>query len=82
MATTMNISLPEPLKRFVDEEVQEGGFASTSDYMRDLIRQRQRRKSEEQLRQLIGEGLASGPAQPVEPDFFDRMRQRAESRTK
>lgn len=54
--------------------------ASTSDYMRDLIRQRQRAKAAEFLRQLIAEGLASGPAEPVEPKDFDRMRERARKR--
>lgn len=78
---TMNISLPDPLKQFVDEEVRNGGFASTSDYMRDLVRQRQRAKAEETLRQLIAEGLASGPSTPLEADFFDRMRERARQRT-
>jgi len=62
---TMNISLTDPLKQFVDEEVREGGYSSTSDYVRDLIRQRQRSKAEERLKQLIAEGLASGPAVPV-----------------
>lgn len=71
---TMNISLSDPLKQFVDEEVSEGGYSSTSDYVRDLIRQRQRRKAEDLLRQLIAEGLASGPAKPLEPGHFDRMR--------
>lgn len=78
---TMNVSLPDPLKQFVDEEVREGGFASTSDYMRDLIRQRQREKAAALLRQLIAEGLASGPAKPVEPDYFERMRERARERS-
>ncbi|HOC11722.1 type II toxin-antitoxin system ParD family antitoxin [Thermomonas sp.] len=77
---TMNISLTDPLKQFVDEEVREGGFSSTSDYVRDLIRQRQRAKAEEFLRQLIAEGMASGPATPQEPDFFDNLRQRAHQR--
>ena len=77
---TMNISLPEPLKQFVDEEVREGGFSGTSDYVRDLIRQRQREKAAEFLRKLIAEGLASGPATPQEPDFFDKMRERARAR--
>lgn len=77
---TMNISLTDPLKHFVDEEVREGGFSSTSDYMRDLIRQRQRAKAAEFLRQLIAEGMASGPATPQEPDFFDKMRERAGQR--
>jgi antitoxin ParD1/3/4 len=77
---TMNISLTDPLKEFVDEEVREGGYSSTSDYVRDLIRQRQRRKAEEALRALLLEGLNSGPATPMEPDFFDKMRERAHAR--
>jgi len=71
----MNISLSDPLKQFVDEEVSEGGYSSTSDYVRDLIRQRQRAKAENLLRQLIAEGLASGPAIPVTSETFDRMRE-------
>lgn len=71
---TMNISLTDPLKQFVDEEVSQGGYSSTSDYVRDLIRQRQRQKAEELLRRLIAEGLASGPGVPVTPATFERMR--------
>jgi antitoxin ParD1/3/4 len=79
---TMNVSLPDPLKQFVDEEVREGGYASTSDYMRDLIRQRQRAKAEELLRRLIAEGMASGPAEPLEADFFDKLRAEARARAR
>lgn len=77
---TMNISLADPLKEFVDEEVREGGYSSTSDYMRDLIRQRQREKAAAFLRQLIAEGMASGPATPIESDYFEHMRERARQR--
>ncbi|HET9049090.1 MAG TPA: type II toxin-antitoxin system ParD family antitoxin [Chiayiivirga sp.] len=71
---TMNISLPEPLKQFVDEEVREGGFAGTSDYVRDLIRQRQRAKSAEFQRQLIAEGLASGSAGEMTAETVEQIR--------
>jgi len=64
----------------VDEEVREGGFASTSDYMRDLIRQRQRAKAEELLRRLIAEGMASGPAEPVTPETWEQMRKELRER--
>jgi antitoxin ParD1/3/4 len=80
MPATMNISLTEPLKRFVDQQVREGGFSSTSDYVRDLIRERQKRGAEDHLRALIAEGLASGSAVPVDDAGFERMRQRAHAR--
>lgn len=76
MAATMNISLTEPLKRFVDEQVRDGGFSSTSDYVRELIRERQRRTAEDFLRALIAEGLASGPAQSAGKEFFAAQRKR------
>ena len=77
---TMNISLPDELKQFVDEQVAEQSYSSSSEYLRELIRQRQREKAAEFLRQLIAEGLASGPATPQEPDMFDKMRLRARER--
>jgi len=77
---TMNVSLTDRLKQFVEEEVREGGFASTSDYVRDLIRQRQRRKAEELLRAVIAEGLASGPSTPVTADTFEQMRRELRER--
>ncbi len=80
MPTTMNISLSEPLKRFVDHQVREGGYSSTSDYVRALIRERQHQSAEQRLRELIAEGLASGPAEPVDEAWFDELRQRARAR--
>ncbi|HEX7348516.1 MAG TPA: type II toxin-antitoxin system ParD family antitoxin [Rhodanobacteraceae bacterium] len=82
MPATMNISLPEPLKRFVDEEVRDGGFSSTSDYVRELIRERQRHAAEAHLRALIAEGLASGPAVPVDKAWFAKMRRQARRRSR
>jgi antitoxin ParD1/3/4 len=61
----MNISLPEPLKDFVDDAVREGAYSSTSDYVRELIRERRKQAAEDRLRTIIAEGLASGPARPV-----------------
>lgn len=80
MPATMNISLTEPLKRYVDQKVRDGGFSSTSDYVRELIRDRQKRDSEDHLRNLIAEGLASGPAVPVDDQWVEQMRQNARDR--
>lgn len=76
----MNISLPQPLKQFVDEQVRDGGFSSTSDYVRELIRERQRQAAVNHLRALIAEGLASGPTVPVDKAWFAKMRRRARAR--
>lgn len=39
--TTMNVSLPEELKSFVDAQAERGGYGSTSEFVRDLIRREQ-----------------------------------------
>jgi len=73
MATaTMNISLPEPLRDFVEDQVEAGGYASVSEYMRELVRQA---KAKRDLEQTLLEALDSGDAAEFEPSFFDDLRQ-------
>jgi antitoxin ParD1/3/4 len=68
---TMNISLPEPLKSFVEAQAKEGRFANVSDYMRDLIRRDQdRQKAISEIQGLVDEALASGPAAPFDMARF------------
>ena len=74
---TMNISLPDELKQFIDAQVSEHGYGSTSEYLRDLVR---KQRDVEKLRGILLEGASSGPATPMEPDFFDKMRERAHAR--
>lgn len=72
--STMNISLPEELKAFVDQQVAGRGYTSSSEYVRELIRREQDR---EKLRGLILEGMAS-PLSGVVADkaYFDGLRSR------
>ena len=73
MATaTMNISLPEPLRDFVEDQVEAGGYASVSEYIRELVRQA---KAKRDLEQTLLEALDSGDAAEFEPSFFDDLRQ-------
>jgi antitoxin ParD1/3/4 len=54
---TMNIALPEPMKVFVQEQVDQGRYSVASEYVRELIRQDQKRKAQERLEALLLEGL-------------------------
>ena len=54
---SMNISLPEPLKQFVDGQIAQGRYSSTSEYVRELIRADEKRKAEEELEAKLLEGL-------------------------
>lgn len=56
---TMNISLPDPLRRFVDAQIAEGRYSSVSEYVRELIRADEKRRAQEALESLLLEGLAS-----------------------
>ena len=67
--TTLNISIPDQMKDFVDKQVDERGYESPSDYFQDLLRQEQKRKAEENLEQLLEQGLSSGTAEMDEEDW-------------
>ena len=59
--TTMNVSLPEEMKRWVEQQARSGRFGNSSDYVRDLIRRDQERQAKiAHLQQRVDEGLESG----------------------
>ena len=70
---TMNISLPDDLKAFVDAQVVEHAYGSSSEYLRELIR---KQRDVEKLRGLLMDGLNSGQPIPMEADFFDKLREK------
>ncbi len=64
---TMNISLPDQMKAFVEDQTKDGRFSNSSDYMRDLIRRDQeRRQAIAEIQAVVDEGLASGPGRPYD----------------
>lgn len=75
----MNISLPDPLKSFVDEQVTQRGYGTSSEYVRELIRKDADRVH---LRALLLEGAASTPAAPVDTSYFTTLRERVQRRAR
>jgi len=69
--STMNISLPDSLKAYVDEQVDARGYGSSSEYLRQLIR---RDRDRQHLRGLLLEGAASEPAGIADADYFEELR--------
>lgn len=69
--TTMNISLPDSLKEFVDHQVTTAGYGTSSEYVRELIRRDQDRL---QLRSLLLAGAQSKPTGPADADYFASLR--------
>lgn len=78
---TMNISLPDPLKDFVEGQITSGRYSSASEYVRELIRQDEKRKAEERIEAMLLEGLASPETELTRRDFDD-IRKEALSRLK
>jgi antitoxin ParD1/3/4 len=75
---TMNISLPDPMKNWVEEQAKTGRYANSSDYVRDLIRRdRVCREAMAEIQSAVDAGLASGPAAPLDSSTF-KSRMRAE----
>jgi antitoxin ParD1/3/4 len=72
----MNISLPDSLKDFVDEQVNERGYGTSSEYVRELIRKDQDRLK---LRGILLKGAASAPTKPVDTAYFDSLRRKVRS---
>jgi antitoxin ParD1/3/4 len=81
MATSMNISLPESMKDFVEEQVRNGGYGTASEYIRDLVRRDQKERAEARLEALLLEGLESGGDDiPATPEFWETLRGKLASR--
>jgi antitoxin ParD1/3/4 len=77
--TTMNISLPDSLKEYVDEQVGEGGYGTSSEYVRELMRKDQDRK---RLRAMILQGATSRIVGPADADYFESLRARVRTSRK
>jgi antitoxin ParD1/3/4 len=79
--STLNISLSEPMKAFVEEQVKAGLYGSASDYIRALVREDQQRKAQERLEAKLLEALESHDFYVVTPELFERIRARVHRNT-
>ena len=73
---TMNVSLPDQMKSWVEKQAESGRYSNSSDYVRDLIRRDQEREAQRiELQRIVDDAIASGPAEPFDRDaFMRRMR--------
>jgi antitoxin ParD1/3/4 len=78
---TMTISLPDPMKEWVETQIRTGDYASSSDYIRDLIRKdREQRDRLNALRTMIDDAEASGISPRSVDEVFAEARAIAKSR--
>jgi antitoxin ParD1/3/4 len=75
---TMNVSLPDPMKAWVEEQTTGGRYGNASDYIRDLIRRDQDRlRTIAELQRLVDDGIASGESPRGPDDILAEARRRA-----
>lgn len=80
--STMNVSLPAAMKKYVRERVKADNYSNASDYIRTLIREDQRRRGIDVLERLIVEGLNSGEGVTLNDAEWAKIRQEARRRAK
>ena len=77
---TMNVSLPDPMKDWVEAQAKSGRYSNASDYVRDLIRRDQERADKlAELQELLTEGLESGVSDRTMEDVLKTARQQAKT---
>lgn len=75
---TMNVSLPDKMKQWVEDQVQTGRYGNASDYVRDLVRRDQERAAKKaEFERLVQEGIDSGISPLTPEEIFDRVRRKA-----
>ena len=71
---SLNISLPAPLREWIEAQVKGGRYGNASEYLRELIRRDQERQAQERLESLLLEGVKSGTASPLTQQDWSELR--------
>lgn len=77
---SMNISLPDTMRAYIEEQVAQGGYSSVSEYFRELVRQDQKQRANERLQTMLLEGLNSGNATEMTAQDWEDIRQAVRER--
>ncbi len=74
--TSMNVSLPRPMRKWVADRVAEGGYGTVSEFFRELVREAQRQHARAEIEKALAESLASPASEMTESDWA-QLRHRA-----
>ena len=72
--TQLKISLPESLQQFIDQQVKQGGYSNTDEYIYHLILEEQKRNTQQQLEEMLIAGLDSGNPIEITDDWWENKR--------
>jgi len=74
--TSLNISLPKVVKQYLETRVKEGDYSTPSEYIRNLVREDQKRRAKEHIEEMLLAGMASGSPIPADARFWKQIRTR------
>ena len=78
--TSFNISMPKVLKRYIEQQVAGGSYSTPSEYVRELIREDQKRRAKEAIESALMVGLRSGPTAEIDSTYWERRRKELRER--
>jgi antitoxin ParD1/3/4 len=78
--STLNITLPETMRDFIEGQVADGGYGTASAYIGALVREAQNRKAKEKIEALLLEGLNSGPSTEMTAQDWEDIRREVHER--
>ena len=78
--TSLNVSLPESMREWIDEQVKTGGYGTASEFVREVIREAQKNRARQELEAKLLEEINSGPATEMTKADWDGLKERARSR--
>ena len=73
MRTTMNISLPAPLKSWIEQQVEERGFSTASEFVRDVLRREQEQAARVAVDARLLQAIESGESTPMTAQDWKRI---------
>jgi antitoxin ParD1/3/4 len=73
---SLNISLPQSLKDYVEDQVESGGYSTPSEYVRELLRRDRDHRAEVKLEALLLAGLNSGEPIEITPEYWENKRRK------
>ncbi len=80
--TSLNISLPKALRQYIEGQIAGGAYSTPSEYVRELIREDQKRRAQERLEAALLEGLNSGPHLEIKRGYWAGKRRELRERRK
>ncbi len=80
--TSLNISLPKPMKQYVEAQVNTGSYSTPSEYLRTLIREDQSKKERDRIEAMLLESVNSGEPLEVNKAFWEKKRRDLATQTK